>query len=117
MNKQYNFTSPFIDYDDKPLMTSIVPGVETSEKIMMNKTLSGNLKVLSKGDIIKIDDWARALHKGQSLVLDNADRNELERIIKDEFVGMSITIKRQLLDVLANGQEIKLPPNGTSGNR
>lgn len=114
-SKQYDFNIQLLDYDDKPYKVLNAQGQPTNDDMMAGKVLSNNLKALTKGNIIKLDDWARTVYKGQPLILDNADEQELVRIIKEDFAGMSICIKRQLLDILANGQEIKTEANATAG--
>lgn len=123
MNKLYNFEKPFQDYDETSYVQKDANGNTLKDSqgndllLMMSKTLSAGLKSMTKGNIIKLDDWARSLFKKGAVVLDEADRKELKKIIETEFTGMSITLRRQLLDVLDGGQEINSDINGTSTDK
>lgn len=114
-NKLYDFNKTFVDYDETPYTQKDAAG--NDENLMLNKILSTGLKSLTKGNIIKIDDWARSLYTDGKLMLDQADRKELQKIVENEFTGMSIILKRQLLNVLDNPQEIKPDTNGTTADQ
>lgn len=100
MYKIFDFNKPFVLYDDKPYV-QVIDGKLTDKPMMMNLVLSDNLRTLTKGNIVKIDDWGRALFKTGKLILDKSDEELLITIIEN-FPNMYINVKRQMLDVFYN---------------
>lgn len=103
----FNFNIPLVNYADEPFTQ-----LENGKPVELNagKILAFNLGAITKsekGDIFKLDDWGKTLYKGDALILDAADKEKLTTLIQTAFDGMAIRIRRQLLDILKEGKEVK----------
>lgn len=106
--KSFDFNIPLLSYAGEQF--SQVEPNGTATKMYAGKVLATNLGALTRGvdksDIFKIDDWARQLYAENEIMLDDADIEKLTGIINN-LDGMGIVIKRQLLDILKGGREVK----------
>jgi hypothetical protein len=66
------------------------------------KTLATVLVSQPEGEVIKLYDWALKLYNGQPIELDRADKEYLVNFIK-KSPALTLLVKKQLLDVCANG--------------
>ncbi len=82
------FNKPMLDLNDES-----IPG-ET-----LGQRLSGFLAGATKGDAIKMFEWARTLYKNEVLDLDTSDQKKLNAFIS-EHEGISNILKAQCLEVM-----------------
>jgi len=83
-----NFNFDLLGLDEQPI-----------EGANAGKLLANALAQGSKGDALKLWDWAVSLNKGEVLDLDSSDQETIKNFIKDSE-GFTILAKAQLLQVL-----------------
>lgn len=71
---------------------------EKNESITLGKMLSGQLAFGSKGDALKLFNWAQKMYNGEALDLDKSDEGVLKEFIKSNE-QLTIIAKAQLLAV------------------
>jgi len=87
-----DFNKPLIDLEDKPI-----------EDFNIGKNLATLLAQNTKGDCIKLTDWARQIYKGEVIDLDNADQITMKEFIKSAEI--SNILKSQLLECLIKNEK------------
>jgi hypothetical protein len=86
MKLDFNFS--LLDLDGKEI-----------ENANAGKLLANTLIQQSKGDAIKLWEWALGLNKGEILDLDSSDQETIKKFIKDSD-ALAVIAKGQLLQVL-----------------
>jgi len=99
---QYNFNKPLLDLEGNPLK-------DANGEINMGKALAQHLAQLSKGNAVKIFDWAITLNKKGVLTLDRTDARDLRRTI-DNMDSITVLFKAQLLEVFEKVSEPDAEP-------
>jgi hypothetical protein len=89
--KKINFDSVIYNLDGSAMNDG------SGEAYIISKTLANNLVNGSKGDTIKLYDWAKELYKSGSLELDRQDFQVLKEIV-ERMENVSILWKAQTLN-------------------
>lgn len=101
---KFDFNKPAVTLSGEPFLIiqeGRDPVVQTLGMVLGNQIAS-----LTKGDVIKYLDWARALYKGKEIDLDRGDQKTMKVLIEG-FEKLSILLKGQLLEVLEEKEERK----------
>lgn len=90
MNTDLNFDFIVLDYGNNPIL-----GPDNAP-LHAGKFLSQELCSLTKGDTLKIDNWAELLYNKKSISLDESDFKTLYGLI-DSSQTIIIIVKRKLM--------------------
>lgn len=71
---------------------------DKNEVITLGKLLANQLAFSSKGDALKIFNWAQKMYAGEVLELDKSDESTLKDLIKNNE-QLTVLAKAQLLSV------------------
>ncbi len=87
---------PLLDPDGVPFA---LPENQTAGKVLSNMLFTS-----TQGPVVKFYDWGTALHKGDPLVVDNADYDLLTRFIENH-PGVPVISKKQMLDAFKKAKD------------
>lgn len=84
MKLELDFNKPFVDLDDEPIK-------EPDDSLLMMGKFLGNAissaSVEETKDPRKFDEWARAMYKGDTIIVDNSDYDRLYNFISHLRAG------------------------------
>lgn len=69
------------------------------EAVSINKTLATIISRETKGDVVKLTDWAFSLYKGEAIILDASDLSVIKSIVNNSTI-LNVLSKRQILDAI-----------------
>jgi len=82
--------------------------IDTTGNTVKDRTLAQTLSEIiatqTEGKTLKLYGWHKTLQVGDPLILDDADKKDLEKLI-DEHKTMFVFVKGQLLEVISNAKE------------
>lgn len=95
MNK-LDFEVPFVGLDKKPIEQGGTIG----------RTLGNALATATKGDAVKLNDWAIKIFNGDPIDIDQSDTDMLKAFI-NQHEGLTNMLKAQLLAVIRDADSEK----------
>jgi len=76
------------------------------DDMSLGRLLAATLANQTKGDAIKLSDWAKALHKGESIMVDRADLDYLKNLI-NSVETLTVWSKSQFLEIMNSATDSK----------
>jgi hypothetical protein len=94
-----NLNAPILNLDGEMIKQEGSAEVATAAKMAAQV-----LAVQTKGDALKLSEWARAFHKGECVDMDNSDFKTLRTLFKDSE-QMHVLTKAAILNALDESEK------------